>query len=108
MHLSSYEWQKLKKEAEIAVFIFRFLGSEDKETFFTRAQRSRMVYEILSATTFGREKKGEVEILYQDQISIFNLSNLRQNFSQVGISRLVEEGAFNAAFPLHDVTIITE
>ena len=58
MHLSS--WQKLRKVAEIDLFIFRFLGSEDKETFFTRAQRSRMVYEILSATTFGREKKGEV------------------------------------------------
>ena len=55
---------------------FRFLGSEDRDKFFTRAQRyleniaylkkkrellrSRMVYEILSATTFGREKKGEV------------------------------------------------
>ena len=60
MHLSSYECQKLQYVAEIEVFIFRFLGSEDKETFFTRAQRSRMVYEILSATTFGREKKGEV------------------------------------------------
>ena len=51
---------KASKSAETNVFIFRFLGSEDKETFFTRAQRSRMVYEILSATTFGREKKGEV------------------------------------------------
>ena len=27
---------------------------------------------------------------------------LRENCLQVGISRLVEEGAFNAAFPLHD------
>ena len=43
---------------------FRFLGSEDKDNFFTRAQRSRMVYEILSATTFGREKKGEVMVYY--------------------------------------------
>ena len=42
----------------------RFLGSEDRDNFFTRAQRSRMVYEILSATTFGREKKGEVSREY--------------------------------------------
>ena len=41
----------------------RFLGSEDRDKFFTRAQRSRMVYEILSATTFGREKKGEVGLV---------------------------------------------
>ena len=53
------------------VFISRFLGSEDKETFFTRAQRSRMVYEILSATTFGREKKGEVKIIYTTSTFIY-------------------------------------
>ena len=29
---------------------------------------------------------------------------LEENRFQVGISRLVEEGAFNAAFPLHDVS----
>ena len=45
---------------------------------------------------------------------IFNLTESKSFFtyywcyhlylSQVGISRLVEEGAFNAAFPLHDVS----
>jgi hypothetical protein len=39
---------------------FRFLGSTDTDNFFSRAQRSRIVFEILSTTTFGREKKGEV------------------------------------------------
>ena len=62
-------------------FIFRFLGSEDKDNFFSRATQSRMVYEILCATPFGREKKGEV-----------------------GVGRLLDEGAFHAAFPVHDVT----
>ena len=42
-----------------------------------------MVYEILATAAFGKEKKGEV-----------------------GIERLVEEGAYNAAFPLHDVSIL--
>ena len=41
-----------------------------------------MVYEILATTPFGKEKKGEV-----------------------GIERMVEEGAYSAAFPLHDVRI---
>ena len=58
---------------------WRFLGSEDPDSFFTRAQRSRMVYEILATTPFGKEKKGEV-----------------------GVERLVDEGAYQAAFPLHD------
>ena len=40
-----------------------------------------MVYEILATTPFGKEKKGEV-----------------------GIERMVEEGAYSAAFPLHDVS----
>jgi len=57
----------------------RFLGGNDQTNFFTRAQRSRMVFEILSTTVFGREKKGEV-----------------------GIDRLIEEGGFGACFPLHD------
>ena len=60
----------------------RFLGGDDKTNFFTRAQRSRMVFEILSTTPFGREKKGEV-----------------------GVDRLVEEGGFSACYPLHDVSI---
>ena len=63
-------------------FFCRFLGSEDPNTFFSRAQRSRMVYEILATTPFGKEKKGEV-----------------------GIERMVEEGAYSAAFPLHDVSL---
>ena len=58
----------------------RFLGSDDPDSFFSRAQRSRMVYEILATAPFGKEKKGEV-----------------------GIERLVDEGVYNAAFPLHDV-----
>ena len=45
-----------------------------------------MVYEILATAAFGKEKKGEV-----------------------GIERMVEEGVYNAAFPLHDVsTFINE
>ena len=46
----------------MCTLLFRFLGSDDIENFFSRAQRSRIVYEILSTTAFGREKKGEVSI----------------------------------------------
>ena len=63
-------------------FFSRFLGSDDEDRFFSRAQRSRMVWEILATAPFGKEKKGEV-----------------------GVERLVDEGAYSAAFPLHDVSM---
>jgi anoctamin-7 len=61
----------------------RFLGSENRETYFTSVQRGRVLYEILSTAVFGKKKKGEV-----------------------GIDRLIEEGVFSSAFPLHDVSAI--
>ncbi|XP_023701847.1 anoctamin-7 isoform X2 [Cryptotermes secundus] len=57
----------------------RFLGCDDRENYFTNVQRGRILYEILSTALFGKKKKGEV-----------------------GIDRLVEEGVFSSAFPLHD------
>jgi len=59
----------------------RFLGSDNRENYFTSVQRGRILYEILSTAVFGKKKKGEV-----------------------GIDRLVEEGVFSSAFPLHDVS----
>ena len=73
--------QRLQYNKNNVLIFCRFLGSDDPNTFFSRAQRSRMVYEILATTPFGKEKKGEV-----------------------GIERMVEEGAYSAAFPLHDVS----
>ncbi|CAA9996507.1 unnamed protein product [Nesidiocoris tenuis] len=56
----------------------RFLGSENRDSFFTDTQRSRILWEILSTAIFGKKKKGEI-----------------------GIGRLVDEGVFLSAFPLH-------
>ncbi|KAF6210699.1 hypothetical protein GE061_013806 [Apolygus lucorum] len=58
--------------------IDRFLGCENKDTFFTDTQRSRILWEILSTAIFGKKKKGEI-----------------------GIGRLVDENVFLSAFPLH-------
>lgn len=41
------------------------------------------MWEILATSPFGKEKKGEV-----------------------GVERLINEGAFSAAFPLHDVSAV--
>ncbi|XP_043227614.1 anoctamin-7-like [Amphibalanus amphitrite] len=57
----------------------KFLGSEDQDNYFSTGQRIRIVYEILATSVFGKRKQGEV-----------------------GIERLVDEGTYNAAFPLHD------
>ncbi|XP_068601416.1 anoctamin-7 [Brachionichthys hirsutus] len=57
----------------------RFLGHENKETFFKTTQRHQVVYEILARTPYGVVKRGEV-----------------------GIDRLLSEGVFSAAYPLHE------
>uniref|UniRef100_A0A8C1GB93 Anoctamin n=1 Tax=Cyprinus carpio TaxID=7962 RepID=A0A8C1GB93_CYPCA len=57
----------------------KFLGSDDRENYFTNTQRHRIVYEILARTVYGRRKRAEV-----------------------GVARLLNEGAFTGAFPLHE------
>ncbi|XP_044208094.1 anoctamin-7 isoform X1 [Thunnus albacares] len=57
----------------------RFLGCDNHETYFTNTQRHRVVYEILARTVYGKRKRAEV-----------------------GVDRLVNEGAYTAAFPLHE------
>jgi hypothetical protein len=59
---------------------FRFVGHEQPETFFSQADRSRMVYNLLCRARYDITD----EMCY-------------------GIERLVQEGAYNAAYPLHDV-----
>ncbi|XP_068589972.1 anoctamin-7 isoform X2 [Cebidichthys violaceus] len=57
----------------------RFLGCNDHESYFTNTQRHRVVYEILARTVYGKRKRAEV-----------------------GVDRLVNEGVYKAAFPLHE------
>uniref|UniRef100_A0A8C9RA63 Anoctamin n=1 Tax=Scleropages formosus TaxID=113540 RepID=A0A8C9RA63_SCLFO len=57
----------------------KFLGSENRETYFSNTQRHRVVYEILCRTAYGKKK-----------------------WAEVGVERLLNEGAFTAAFPLHE------
>ena len=59
--------------------LHRFLGSDNEETYFTPTQRGRIVWEILATTTYGKRKRAEV-----------------------GVERLLEEGVYKAAYPLHD------
>uniref|UniRef100_A0A8D0GX18 Anoctamin n=1 Tax=Sphenodon punctatus TaxID=8508 RepID=A0A8D0GX18_SPHPU len=56
-----------------------FMGSDDHDTFFTSIQRNQILYEILATTPYGHLKEG-----------------------QMGVDRLLSEGVFTAAFPLHD------
>ncbi|KAF7645422.1 hypothetical protein LDENG_00204830 [Lucifuga dentata] len=57
----------------------RFLGCDNRETYFTNTQRHRIVYEILARMVYGKRKRAEV-----------------------GVARLLNEGAYTAAFPLHE------
>ncbi|KAK3743463.1 hypothetical protein RRG08_011307 [Elysia crispata] len=56
----------------------RFLGSDNKDTFFEDTHRHRILWEILTTTLYGKKKRAEM-----------------------GVERLLDEGAFTAAFPLH-------
>uniref|UniRef100_T1J757 Anoctamin n=1 Tax=Strigamia maritima TaxID=126957 RepID=T1J757_STRMM len=51
----------------------------NKETFFTSAQRSRMVWQILTRTHYSLD-----------------------DMSKIGVMRLLNNGTFKAAFPLHE------
>lgn len=60
----------------------RFLGSHDRDNFFKPTQRHQVLYEILSRTSFGSVRRG-----------------------QVGIDRLINDNVFTAAFPLHQGSV---
>ncbi|XP_071511474.1 anoctamin-7-like [Diadema antillarum] len=57
----------------------KFINCDNRSQFFSNVDRSRVVNEILETTTYGKRKRAEV-----------------------GISRLLEEEIFHAAYPLHD------
>ena len=61
--------------------MIRLLTPEERETYFTSTERGRIVHEVLAHTAYGERSKGEV-----------------------GIDRLVKEGVFTAAYPLHEVS----
>lgn len=64
------------------IYFDRFLGSDDRDSFFLNKDRQRIVYELLATTTYGKKKRAEI-----------------------GIERLLEEEVLSAAFPLHDVSL---
>ncbi|CAH3190102.1 unnamed protein product, partial [Porites evermanni] len=58
--------------------LHKFVGSDNPETYFKDTERTRVANEILETAVYGSRNKGEI-----------------------GISRLVEEGVYCAAYPLH-------
>ena len=56
----------------------KFSGHNDPDTFFTDAQRNMMAWYIINRTPYG------------------------QHAHQVGISHMINIGAYHAAYPLHD------
>ncbi|XP_043853427.1 anoctamin-7-like isoform X2 [Dromiciops gliroides] len=57
----------------------KFLGSDFPDSYFSNTQRHRVVAEILARTVYGKRKHAEM-----------------------GIARLLTEGVYTAAFPLHE------
>jgi hypothetical protein len=61
-----------------------FIGHENEETFFSRSQRSRMVYDILIRTRYDSTEQS-------------NKARLR-----FGIERLIRNNSYSAYYPLHE------
>ena len=68
----------LKTDVRCEIFVERFV-IKNRDTFFTSAQRSLIVWQILIRTKYGDD-----------------------NLDKVGIKRLLSKGVYSAAYPLHD------
>ncbi|XP_031568304.1 anoctamin-7-like isoform X2 [Actinia tenebrosa] len=58
--------------------LHKFINSDDPDHYFTDTERTRVASEILETACYGKRQKGEI-----------------------GINRLVNEGVYSAAYPLH-------
>ncbi|WP_411025103.1 hypothetical protein, partial [Salmonella sp. s54836] len=55
-----------------------YIGHENQDTFFTDAQRSLIVYNILMDTNYSAKS------------------------NKVGLDRVISKGTYSSAFPIHD------
>uniref|UniRef100_A0AC34G1Q6 Anoctamin dimerisation domain-containing protein n=1 Tax=Panagrolaimus sp. ES5 TaxID=591445 RepID=A0AC34G1Q6_9BILA len=62
-----------------------FVNHDDQPNFFPRTERSRMVYDLLIRTPYDQDNPDEFCI---------------------GIERMIKNGIYSAAYPLHDVILI--
>ncbi|CAD5213570.1 unnamed protein product [Bursaphelenchus xylophilus] len=58
-----------------------YFGADDRESFFTTAEKSRIIYDILLRTRFNDKEQKKIEF---------------------GIERLIQEEVYHACFPLHE------
>lgn len=65
--------------------MFSYVFKEDPQKLFSRPQRSYIADEMLQSVVYGDEGK-----------------------AQVGLTRLLQENVFQAAFPLHDVCLFLD
>ncbi len=69
----------------------RFFDESNPEMTIMQTDRTLLTYEILSRTPYG--------IAVSDTYEAFTLAN---NDPKIGIDRLIANGVFQAAYPLHD------
>ncbi|XP_051823278.1 anoctamin-1 [Antechinus flavipes] len=70
----------------------------DKDSFFDSKTRSIIVYEILKRTTCSKANTGQGEARRKDSA----LLSKRRKCGQYGITSLLANGIYTAAYPLHD------
>lgn len=107
----------MKIYLETVTEIFSFFPNfsfiiKDRETFFTPAQRSQVVWKILTRTRFDegvRDKPAvhqvsdkTTKLIWICRFGMSFVIYFLLNLKQTGIRRLLNDKTFHAAFPLHD------
>lgn len=88
---------------------YRFLGCDDHETYFTNTQRHRVVSYRTSSTVhwiysvFILSNGVRVCVLFQVYEILSRTVYGKKKRAEVGVDRLINEGAYTATFPLHEV-----
>ena len=83
----------------------RFVGCDDHENYFTNTQRHRVVSDRNSSTCIqGNYSFMELDcVLFQVYEILARTVYGKRRRAEVGVDRLINEGVYKAAFPLHEV-----
>ena len=100
--------ESVRALCNIRSYVFRFLSSNIEDTFFSTADRSRMVYDILQRTGYHSNEAAvdKVRALATAVDNCRGQACAQVIEKHVGIEHLVKKQVYTSAFPLHEVSAI--
>ena len=84
---------KIQRFIPIYYLLYRFIGSDNPDTYFSDTQRTRVAYEILETAPYGKRQRGEIgtelnffhlvkSVSEQMQLSFFRICSGNRGFNQ--------------------------